>query len=143
MSGRACRARKPASGCRAEAGRWIACRSSPSRAPTIPVNCRGVCGVRLQPDLLRIRLKPDSTSYCKHETALDFVRTSGAAAARDRSLADGLVVVGQLFAALDASSGADPDGLVDDLEPAVRRAGVVDEARDVAADVGVAAPDAI
>src|SRR5262249_41663585 len=32
------------------------------------------------------------------------------------------------------------DRLVDDLEPAVRRARVVDEPRDVAPDVGVAAP---
>src|SRR5262245_23949527 len=65
------------------------------------------------------------------------------AAAWDRARADDGVVVGQLFAALDRPGGADPDRLVDNLKPAVGRAGMVDEARDVAADVRVAAPRAV
>src|SRR5262252_2964117 len=73
----------------------------------------------------------------------DRVRAARTAAAGNRAVADDGVVVGQLFAALDRARGLDPDRLVDDLERAVRRAGVVDEPRDVAADVGVAAPRAV
>src|SRR5262249_59612073 len=65
------------------------------------------------------------------------------ATARNRALADRLVVVGELFAAADVPGGLDPDGLVDHLETAVRRAGMVDEPRDVAIDVRVAAPGAV
>ena len=71
------------------------------------------------------------------------VRAAGPAAAWDRALADDRVVVGQLLAAAYVPRGADPDRLVDDLEPAVRRAGVIDEPGDVAADCRVAAPGAI
>ena len=52
----------------------------------------------------------------------------------------GPVVVCQLLAGADETRRADPDGLVDHLKPAVRPARVVDQARDVAADRGVAAP---
>src|SRR5262245_2296031 len=74
---------------------------------------------------------------------LQGVRASRTAAARNRALADHAIVVGQLLAAADVSCGADPDRLVDDEEVAVRRARVVDEPRDVAADVRVAAPRAV
>src|SRR4029079_8387524 len=63
--------------------------------------------------------------------------------ALDGVIADRRVVVGQLLARIDVARGADPDRGVDDFDPAVRRAGVVDEARDVAADGGVAAPAAV
>src|SRR4029079_8131376 len=62
---------------------------------------------------------------------------------RDHLVALGVVVVGQLFAGLDPARRADPDRLVDDVDPAIRLAGVIDEPRDVAADVGVPAPLAI
>src|SRR5205807_2116435 len=52
-------------------------------------------------------------------------------------VAVGVVVVGELFAARDAARGADPDRAVLDLDVAVRAAGMIDEARDVAADTGV------
>ena len=52
------------------------------------------------------------------------------------------VVVRQLLAGANRARRANPDRRVDDLEPAVRLAGVIDEARDVPADAGVAAPDA-
>src|SRR5688572_25364131 len=70
-------------------------------------------------------------------------RAAGAAVALDDLLAVRVVVVGQLFAGLDVPSGPDPDVLADDLAVAVRPAGVIDEARDVAADHGVAHPAAI
>src|SRR5262245_8172407 len=70
----------------------------------------------------------------------DLVRAAGPAAAGDSARADDRVVVGQLFAPADIAPGADPDRLVYYLEPAVRRARVVDEPRDVAADVRIAAP---
>src|SRR4051812_44086634 len=65
------------------------------------------------------------------------------APALDDLLAVGVVVVGQLFASLDVAAGADPDVLADDLAVAVRLARVIDEARDVAADIGVADPAAV
>src|SRR5262249_7256115 len=74
---------------------------------------------------------------------LQRVRAAGTAAARDRALANRAVVVAQFLAAADDAGGADPDRLVDDLEPAVRCAGVVDEPRDVPAHVRVAAPHAV
>src|SRR5262249_42135103 len=70
----------------------------------------------------------------------DLVGAAGPAAARDRRLADDRGVVGELFAFADVAFGADPDRLVHDLEPAVRRARVVDEPPDVAAELCVAAP---
>ena len=68
---------------------------------------------------------------------------AGPAPARDRLLAVGAVVVGQLFALRDVAGGADPDRLPDDLRVAVRLAGVIDEARDVAADRGITDVQAI
>src|ERR1051326_3336854 len=73
----------------------------------------------------------------------DPVRTTRFAATRNRPRADDRIIVGQLFASFDRPPRTDPDRLVDDLKPAVRRARVVDEAREAAADVGVPAPRAV
>src|SRR6202011_684890 len=71
------------------------------------------------------------------------VGTSAAAAAGDGSLTDCRIVVSELFAFPDSSCRANPNGGVDDFEPAVRPAGMVDESRDVAADRGITAPCAV
>src|SRR5262245_30644254 len=63
-----------------------------------------------------------------------------AAVALDHLLAIGVVVVGELFAGLDAPPGADPDVVTDDLAVAIRPAGVVDEEGDVAANVRIVKP---
>src|SRR5919112_6199015 len=70
-------------------------------------------------------------------------RATGTATTLDRVIADGHVVVGQLLSAANEARRADPDCGVDHFEPAVGRAGVIDEAGDVAAGVGVAAPGAV
>jgi len=57
----------------------------------------------------------------------------GTAAAPYRAHAIGRVVVRQLLAAADVAGGANPDGVPDDLCVAVRGAGVIDIAGDVAA----------
>src|SRR5205809_6028324 len=57
-----------------------------------------------------------------------------AAAALDQPFAVGVVVVGQLLAPADKARRANPDRAVDDVDVAVGAAGVVDEARVVAAD---------
>ena len=67
----------------------------------------------------------------------------GPAPALNRLLAIRVVVVGELLAGLDVARGADPDRLADDVAVAVRLARVIDEAREVAADVGVTHPAAI
>ena len=68
-------------------------------------------------------------------------RASGPAAALDRVVADRRVVVGQLLARRECKREARIQIVgADDLEPAVRPARVVDEAGDVPADGGVAAP---
>src|ERR1043166_3906797 len=69
--------------------------------------------------------------------------TSRPAAARDQLLTVRVVVVRQLFALPDVPRGADPDRPADDLAVAVRLAAVVDEAREIAADVRVAHPAAV
>src|SRR5690349_4771663 len=94
------------------------------------------------------RQMPGSATDCDWtlgtgDWGLYFVGTSRLASTRDCPLSDDLVVVRQLLASLDRARGANPDRLVDHFEVAVRRARVVDEPRDVAADVGVAAPRAI
>jgi hypothetical protein len=71
---------------------------------------------------------------------LDQVRTARTTAARDRSIADDFVVVGEFFTTPDGARRADPDRFVDDLEPAVGCARVIDEPGDVATDRRVAAP---
>src|SRR3954462_10599930 len=76
-------------------------------------------------------------------TLSNLVRASRATAARNRALADDRVVVSQLFAAPDRARRPDPDRLVDDIEVTVRPARMVDEAHDVAVDVGVATPRAV
>src|SRR3954465_15353260 len=60
------------------------------------------------------------------------------AQACDPRQAVGVVVVGQLLAFPDPSGRQDPDGLPDHVGIAVRIAGVVDIARDVPADGGIA-----
>src|SRR5438093_2670226 len=63
--------------------------------------------------------------------------TPGPAPARDQPFAVGVVVVRQLLAPADPPRRANPDRAVDDVDVAVGAAGVVDEARVVAADAGV------
>jgi hypothetical protein len=67
----------------------------------------------------------------------------GPAATRNRLVALGVVVVGQLFTGLDSPGRANPDRLIDDVDPTVGLAGVIDESRDVAVNVGITAPRAI
>ena len=89
--------------------------------------------------LLTFRLRPTGPLAPGYEPRL----AVWPAPARDRLVPFGVVVVGELFAGLDAAGGADPDRLVHDLHPAVRPARVIDEPRHVAVDVGVAAPVAV
>src|SRR5712692_6381050 len=63
--------------------------------------------------------------------------TAGPASTADQSLAFGVVVIGQLFACADGPPRAYPDRAVDDLNVAVGTAGMIDEARVVAADARV------
>ena len=91
----------------------------------------------------RATMHATSSDDARRASASQLGLAARAAAARDRLVALGVVVVGQLFARLDVARRADPDRLVDDVDPAVRLARVVDEPRDVAADVGVAAPVAV
>src|SRR5262249_19692367 len=86
---------------------------------------------------------PDAWLTRPARALVQAIGTAGPAAARHRPVADHAVVVGQLLAPTDVASGPDPDRLVDDFEVAVRVTRVVDEPRDVAADVRVAAPDAV
>src|SRR4029453_14268975 len=65
------------------------------------------------------------------------------AAAGDHRIAPRVVIVGQLFPRANRAPRADPDHTILDLDPAVRSAGVIDEARDVAADTGVDDPAAV
>src|SRR5436309_9165618 len=60
--------------------------------------------------------------------------TARAAPALDERVAVRVVVVRQLLAAADRARRADPDASLLDVEVAVRLAGVIDEARDVAAN---------
>src|SRR5947209_4291288 len=63
--------------------------------------------------------------------------TARAAPALDERVAIRVVVVRQLLAAADRARRADPDASVLDVDVAVRLAGVIDEARDVAADARI------
>src|SRR4249919_2952841 len=72
------------------------------------------------------------------ETPSDQGPAVGPAAAADRALAVGRVVVGQLFTTTDVARGANPDRVPDDLRVAVGGAGMIDVARDVTADSRVA-----
>src|SRR5688572_3913183 len=54
-----------------------------------------------------------------------------------------MVVVGELLARLDIARGADPDRAADDLRVAVRLAGMIDEARVVAVNIGIAHPSGV
>ncbi len=51
-----------------------------------------------------------------------------------------VVVVRQLFASVDAARRENPDRGADDVDVAIRMAGVIDVARDIAADRGVTRP---
>src|SRR4029077_1509803 len=63
--------------------------------------------------------------------------TSGTAAALDQPFTVRVVVIGQLLALPDLPGSANPDHPVDDVDVAVRTAGMVDEPGVVAADAGV------
>jgi hypothetical protein len=63
--------------------------------------------------------------------------TSWMAATRDEAFPIRVVVIGELLALLDRPRGADPDDSILDLDIAVRPAGMVDVAGDVASDAGV------
>ena len=78
-------------------------------------------------------------------TASQPVPTTRPASTRNQLLAIGEVVVGQLFARLDITCGADPDRLrlADDVAVAIRFTGVIDESGKVAADIRIAHPPAI
>jgi len=65
------------------------------------------------------------------------------APARNQLLAIGVVVVGELLASVDIPRRADPDRLANDVAIAVWFARVVDEARQIAADVCVTHPATI
>src|SRR5687768_10694029 len=69
--------------------------------------------------------------------------TPGPADTTDMARAVGHVVVGQLFTRPDVARRYDPDQIADDARVAVRGAGVIDEARDVAANRRVADVEAI
>src|SRR5688572_23571784 len=68
---------------------------------------------------------------------------TGTTPALNRLLSVRVVVVRQLLPRLDVARRADPDDIADDLAVAVRSARVVDEAGDIAADVGIADPSAV
>ena len=61
----------------------------------------------------------------------------GRALALDEPFTVRVVVIGELFALPDLAIRADPDGASVDVDVTVRVAGVIDEARVVAADAGV------
>src|SRR5262252_1253906 len=104
---------------------------------TVPTTIR----IRSRRPSTRASARSDKDAYViTSNRRSDLVWAAGPAAARDGALADDRVVVGELFAFADVASRANPDRLVHHLEPAVRRARVVDEPRDVAADLRVAAP---
>src|SRR5207253_8450819 len=65
------------------------------------------------------------------------------ASTRNQLLAIGVVVVRQLFAGVDITRGADPDRLSDDVAVTIRLTGVVDEAREIAVNIGIAHPAAV
>src|SRR5262245_7158872 len=68
---------------------------------------------------------------------------AGATVAADRSLAICSVVVGQFLAFTYLFAGANPDRPLDNFDPAIRSARMIDEARDVAANGPIAAPPAV
>ena len=61
----------------------------------------------------------------------------GTAAADDLLFTVSVIVVGQLFTLPDRSRRPDPDDPAGDMHVAVRAAGVIDEACDVAPDCGI------
>src|SRR4051812_47008667 len=78
------------------------------------------------------RTRAGRTPASKHGLA------AGPAAAGNRLRAVGQVVVGELFTLLDIPRGANPDRVAVHLGVAVRLAGVIDEAGNVAAHRGIA-----
>src|SRR5688572_528054 len=75
-------------------------------------------------------------------TNLQLRLAAGSAPARYRLIPLGVVVVGQLFAGQNVARRPNPNRLVDDVDPAVRLAGMIDEPGDVAFDIRVSAQDA-
>src|SRR5829696_4814225 len=71
------------------------------------------------------------------------VRAPRTAPAGDFRIAGGVVVVGELLTLPERAGGADPDQAILDFDPAVRRAGMIDEPREVSADAGVDHPAAV
>src|SRR5262245_59435906 len=112
---------------------WTGYGSPGSEQPPHAPKCRQCIGIR------HYHLGPVEPVH----RGSDEIQAAGSTAAGDGALADDSVVVGQLFAAANRARRPNPDRLVDYLEPAVRGARVVDEARDVAADRCVAAPYAV
>ena len=109
---------------------WIAEGSAPSSVYRLHVN-----QMRLRSAELRLEAGR-SRPQCASELRL----APRPAAAGDRVVPFRPVVVGQLLAGANRARRPNPDRLVDDLEPAVRLARVVDEPRDVAVDGRIAAP---
>ena len=62
---------------------------------------------------------------------------AGLASAFEESFAIRVVVIGQLFALSDGARRANPDDAVFDVDVTIGPARMIDEPRDVAADVGV------
>src|SRR5437764_9481029 len=62
---------------------------------------------------------------------------SAPAPAHDETLSVGVVVIGELLAFANRARRSNPDDAVDDVDVAVRAAGMVDVSRDVAADARV------
>src|SRR5687767_7025437 len=73
----------------------------------------------------------------------EFCHAPRPASTLNRRFPVGRIVVGELLTRLDVPGGDDPDRLADNLRVAVRFAGVIDVAGDVAADGGVANVEAI
>src|SRR3954471_8819 len=130
------------------------------RSPRTPAGANGAwsCGARAASTCGRSRREPIACRTARRTSSRrssseprrrapsaesELVRATRPASARNRPRADRAVVVGELFACADPARRPDPDGAAVDLEPAVRPARVIDEPRDVAADVRVAAPSTV
>jgi hypothetical protein len=86
----------------------------------------------------RRRLKDSFPGFWKQESpSLQNPPAAGTASTSDTRDAFRVVVVRQLFASVDAARRENPDRGADDVDVAIRMAGVIDVARDIAADRGV------
>jgi hypothetical protein len=79
-------------------------------------------------------------SWKQESPSLQNPLAAGTASTSDTRDAFGVVVVRQLFASVDAARRENPDRGADDVDVAIRMAGVIDVARDIAADRGVTRP---